>query len=65
MLKVSDINELIIPNYSEISVDNLWEKFKDDDEVKMYFPDFTDKQKPESIYLMCSPQFDTTTWAKL
>ena len=31
------------------------EKFNDDDEVKMYFLDFKDKQKPESIYLMCSP----------
>ena len=52
MLKVSDLNKLIIPNFPEISVDNILKKFKEDDEVKMHFPDFTDKQKPERKYLL-------------
>ena len=52
MLKVIDVRELKVPNYPEISVENLWGNNKDDDEVKMYFPDFTEKQKPERKFLL-------------
>ena len=52
MLKISELKDLNVPKYPEISVQNLWEKFKSKDDVVRYFPDYTGTQQPERKYLI-------------
>ena len=52
MLKVEQLKKLKVPNYPEISVKGLWDKFKEDDDVKKYFPDFKPNQLPERRFLL-------------
>ena len=40
MHKVEQLKKLKVSNYPEISIKGLWDKFKEDDDVKKYFPDF-------------------------
>ena len=51
MLKVSQLKKLKIPNYPEISVKGLWDKFKEDNEVQKYFLNFKVNQHPEKAFL--------------
>ena len=52
MLKISELKDLNVPKYPEISIQNLWEKFKNQDDVMRYFPDYTETQQPERKYLI-------------
>ena len=52
MLKVEQLKKLKVPNYPEISVKGLWDKFKEDDDVKKYFPEFKPNQLPERRFLL-------------
>ena len=52
MLKVEQLKKLKVPNYPEISVKGLWDKFKEDVDVKKYFPDFKPNQLPERRFLL-------------
>ena len=51
MLKVSQLKKLKIPNYPEISVKSLWDKYKEDNEVQKYFPNFKVNQHLEKAFL--------------
>ena len=51
MLKQDDVIKLHVPKYKELKVQALWNLVKDADEVFSFFPDYTDKQIPESEFL--------------
>ena len=47
-----ELVKIKIPNYTEISVKILWNKFKEDEEVLKYFPDYSEAQIPEKKFLI-------------
>ena len=52
MLRISELKDLNVPMYPEISVKNLWEVFKNKDDFIKYFPDYSETQQPERRYLI-------------
>lgn len=45
--KNDEINQVTLPFYSELKMDNLIKQAKEDDEIKRYLNDhFADKKKP-------------------
>ena len=52
MLRISELKDLNVPMYPEISVNNLWEVYKSKDDVIKYFPDYSETQQPERRYLI-------------
>ena len=52
MLRISELKDLNVPMYPEISVKNLWDVFKHKDDVIRYFPDYSETQQPERRYLI-------------
>ena len=46
-----EIARISVPNYPELSVDNMMKKCKNHEQVKRYLPDFTEKRKVEKEWL--------------
>ena len=50
-MKNSSITEIIVPRYQELSVEQIWPMIKDFDDIAIYFPDYTEKHKPDRDYM--------------
>ena len=55
-----------VPHYPELSVDKIWCLIKEIDDITVYFPDYTSKQKPDRDYMyLFWPQQDTRYLKKI
>ena len=42
---------MAVPHYPELSVGEIWPLIQDVSDILIYFPDYTDKQKPDRDYM--------------
>ena len=62
-MKKHKVIRILVPRYSELSVDEIWSMIKEINDIMEYFKDYTKKQIPESKYLFS--ELTTTRYKQL
>ena len=46
MVKVKSVTEIIVPKYSELSIERIWPLVQATEDLNLYFPDYSSHQYP-------------------
>ena len=46
MIKVESVTEIIVPRYSELSVERIWPLIQATEDLNLYFPDYSSNLYP-------------------
>ena len=50
-LKTDQVNMIFVPRFKELATKKVWEAFREHEYVSQYFPDYTNKQVPDRVFM--------------